>query len=195
MKSPVTISPALLATAAVAVGCSGPASDDGGTDNNTKDDTTIETGTPPSTLPSVKVNEILAWNTTGLQDEVGAFPDWIELFNASDEPADLSGWWLTDDVANPFNWLFPDGTTIPAGGYLVVFADGDEEEGPLHASFSLKSTGGEDVSVYGPNVLDNPLIDSKEDLEPFAHDISIQRSPDGSDTWSPGPPSPGAAND
>jgi hypothetical protein len=34
----------------------------------------------------VVVNEFVASNATGLTDESGAFPDWIEMLNRTDEP-------------------------------------------------------------------------------------------------------------
>ncbi|MFV2069188.1 MAG: lamin tail domain-containing protein, partial [Pirellulales bacterium] len=48
--------------------------------------------------------------------------EWIELFNRSDQSVNLTGWSL--DVA--VDYQFPNGTTIPPGGYLVV-ARGPEE--------------------------------------------------------------------
>ncbi len=59
-------------------------------------------------LASVFINE---WNNHS--DPV----DWIELYNHSNNPVDLSGAWLSDDpLTNKFR--IPNGTTIPARGYL-----------------------------------------------------------------------------
>lgn len=44
---------------------------------------------------------------------------WIELHNKGAAPADLSGWKLSDAV----NFAFPPGTSVPAGGFLVVAWD------------------------------------------------------------------------
>lgn len=173
-------------------GCSGNPPGDGGKDT----DAPVDTGEPSTDLPTIYVNEVMPSNATGIQDEVGAFPDWLELFNPTDADVDLGGWWLTEDTSNVFNWQVPENTVIEAGGYLVVFADNDPEEGPLHASFKLAGAGGDDVALYGPNVLDNPLVDSVEDMQALPSDISLSRSPDGGPTWSvDNSPSPGAAND
>jgi hypothetical protein len=79
------------------------------------------------------------------------FSDWIELYNNGAAGVDLSGWSLTDDAAAPDKWKFPDGTTIAAGGYLVVLADNLPRAVPtadyLHANFSL-SAGGEFVGLF-----------------------------------------------
>jgi hypothetical protein len=42
--------------------------------------------------------------------------EFVELHNPGDTALDLSGWTLSDAIA----FTFPSGTTIPAGGYLVV---------------------------------------------------------------------------
>lgn len=99
------------------------------------------------TLPvielSVRINEFMAANATGLADEDGAQPDWIELHNPLAAPVNLASWRLTDDPADLALWTFP-AVSIPAGGYLVVFASGKNRAaltGNLHSNFSLDSTG------------------------------------------------------
>lgn len=51
------------------------------------------------------------------------FQEFVELYNTTDGPIDVSGWYIQDDgVTSPF----PAGTIIPAGGVLVVCGnDGD----------------------------------------------------------------------
>lgn len=173
------------------VACSGEGKDTG----TTGSDDPLDTGGPPvASLPNVYINEFMASNTMTHPDEGGAFPDWLELYNASNVEADLSGWWLTDDNTNIFKWQFPDGVTIPAGGFIVVFCDGDVEEGPLHASFQLDAAG-EDLGLYGPNVLDNPEIDAIDAYGQQLPDISLARSPDGSPTFvADDTPTPGMSN-
>lgn len=172
--------------------CSGdPSGDDG-----KPDDDAVDTGNPSDELPKIWVNEVMTSNATGVQDEVGAFPDWLELYNPNDAAVDLSGWWLTEDVDDPFKWQLPEDTSIEGGGYLLIFADDDTEEGPLHASFKLAGGGGDDVALFGPNLLDNPLVDSVEDMQPLPSDIALSRTPDGGPTWGvDNSPTPGAAND
>jgi hypothetical protein len=67
----------------------------------------------PPLFPAVVVNEVLAHPAAG---QVRA----VELANLGATPADISGWWLTDDLGQPFKYAFPPGTVIPAGGYLVL---------------------------------------------------------------------------
>ena len=146
----------------------------------------IDTDVPtePSELPMVWINEVMAQNTSTWQDEGGNFADWLELWNPNDEAVDLSGWWMSTDVENPFDWQIPDGITIGPGAYLVVFCDKEPLEGDLHATFKLSSLGGEDVALFGPNVLDNPVVDVIEDMTIQIPDVSLARMPDGGPTWS-----------
>lgn len=99
----------------------------------------------------VVINEFLADNATGLQDEDKERSDWIEIYNAGATPVDLQGWALTDDPEIPDKWTFP-ATNINPNAYLVVFASGKNRTATgknLHASFSL-SSGGEYLALMTP---------------------------------------------
>lgn len=101
----------------------------------------------------VRISEFLADNETGLRTQAGNTADWIELFNSGPEPVDLSGYHLTDNASAPSKWRIPDGTTIPANGYLLIFADSSSlsvTNGELHANFSL-SKDGEYLALVGPD--------------------------------------------
>ncbi|MDH7600436.1 MAG: hypothetical protein QHH07_12525, partial [Sedimentisphaerales bacterium] len=55
------------------------------------------------------INELMADNRSTIEDpcEAGEFPDWIELFNASDHTITLNGLYLTDDLNEPTKWQIP----------------------------------------------------------------------------------------
>ncbi len=55
------------------------------------------------------INEIMADNRRTIEDpcESGEHPDWIELYNASDETIALNGLFLTDDLSEPTQWQIP----------------------------------------------------------------------------------------
>jgi hypothetical protein len=89
------------------------------------------------------INEFMASNSSTLADEDGAFSDWIELYNPDATAVSLAGWYLTDNATNKTKWQFP-AVTLPAGGYLVVFASGKNRRDPaarLHTNFSLDADG------------------------------------------------------
>ena len=74
---------------------------------------------------SVYLSEATSANTTDY-DEDGSLADWLELHNPTGRTVDLSGWSLSDDPARPRQWTFAPGTTLPAGGYLRVWASGKD---------------------------------------------------------------------
>ena len=78
----------------------------------------------------VVINEFMASNSRHHPRSPGDTEDWIELRNISDGAVDLSGWYLSDDPDKPRKWMFPAGTSIPAAGYLLVWADEDSSESP-----------------------------------------------------------------
>ncbi|MCL5280695.1 MAG: CotH kinase family protein, partial [Planctomycetes bacterium] len=143
----------------------------------------------------VVINEVLASNSHTRADPQGEYDDWIELYNQSSAPVNLGGMYLTDDPAEPIKWQFPKNlpaqTTIPAHGYLLVWADGEVGDLGLHTSFKL-SAFGESVALFDRDGL--TPIDSA-DFDAQTTDISYGRFPDGADLWSLlTSPTPGAQN-
>lgn len=129
---------------------------------------------------AVFVNEVMADNDTTLADEAGDFEDYIELYNAGAAAVDLSGMFLTDSLTSTQKWQIPAGTTIAAGGYLLVWADSEPAEGPLHASFGL-SAGGESAGLFQTVANGNGLIDGFSFPSPGT-DVAYGRTPDGGAT-------------
>ena len=141
----------------------------------------------------VIINELMASNQSSIRDPQGQRDDWIELFNRSEGAVDLSGMFLSDRPDNPRKWSFPPGTVIPAGGYLVVWADEDVNDSPgLHAGFKL-SADGEQVLLVDTDARFNALLDSVT-FGPLGPDVAIGRTTEFPDRFLPVPPTPGAAN-
>lgn len=98
----------------------------------------------PATAADPIITEFCASNQNLLEDEDGSNSDWVEIYNPDPNPVDLTNWYLTDNANNKVKWQFP-ATTIPGGGYLIVFASDKNRRTPgaeLHTSFAL-SAGGE----------------------------------------------------
>lgn len=119
------------------------------------------------------INEFMADNETIVTDQDDEYDDWIELYNNSDKDISLEGWYLSDDSAEPTQWIFPD-VSISANGYLIIWADKDEEQEGLHANFKL-SASGETILLASP---DQTIIDEVSFGEQSA-DISMARFPNG----------------
>jgi len=151
---------------------------------------------PYSPLPSVYINEFMASNDAAYADENGEFDDWIELYNPGDDPVDIGGMYITDALTDPTLWKIPDTnsvmTTIPAKGYLVLWADKQPAQGVLHLNLKL-SAGGEDIGLYGSDGISeiNALTFNSQETN-----VSYGRFPDGGDYWAFFLEStPGATND
>ncbi len=104
-------------------------------------DVFVYTVQAPVNSNGVVINEILASNDTGATDENDQFEDWIELFNNNDFDVDLSNYYITDDPSNLDKWQFPSGTIIGPKGYMIIWADEDQGQGPLHTNFKISASG------------------------------------------------------
>jgi len=88
------------------------------------------------------ISEFMADNDSTLLDGDGNRSDWIEIHNTSSSEVDLTGWYLTDDPNDLRRWQFPS-VSIPANGFLMVFASGQDVDdyvdslGYLHTNFKL----------------------------------------------------------
>ena len=103
----------------------------------------------------IVINELSASNSNIEADQDGEYDDWIELYNNTSSSIDLSGYYLTDDASDLTQYQIPSGTSIPANGYLIIWADNDVTQTGLHASFKLSSSG-ETLILLDPsqNILD-----------------------------------------
>jgi hypothetical protein len=139
--------------------------------------------------PRVVLNEVLASNVRAFSfDDNSA--DVIELFNPGTTAINLSGKRITDDPSQSNKFVFPFGTTLGAGEYLLVFADTSGSTNGLHLGFTLNASG-HAVYLYDSIVNGGALLDSISfglQLE----DISIGRLPSGG--WGLTYPTLGSAN-
>ncbi|MCS1411281.1 MAG: hypothetical protein M2R45_04479 [Verrucomicrobia subdivision 3 bacterium] len=91
------------------------------------------------------ISEFVASNNAGITDEDQESSDWIELWNPTEDACTLTGFFLTDDIADLKKWTIPP-ITIPPNEYHVIFASGKDRTNPqttLHTNFRLqKSDGG-----------------------------------------------------
>jgi len=137
------------------------------------------------------INEFMANNDAAVEGPDGGYPDWIELYNGGNVSVDVGGMYLTDDLSNPDAWKFPDGTTVDAGGFLVVWADNDSEKGAMHTSFNLNANG-EAIGLFASDGLTE--IDSIV-FEAQLNDVSYGRMPDGTANWTSLTSTPGSQNE
>ncbi len=103
----------------------------------------LATVSPNQLQAGAVITEFLASNVSGLADEDGERPDWVEIHNPDPTPYSLDGSYLTDNAKNLEKWRLPD-VTLQPDEYLVVFASRKNRAvagSELHASFALSRTG------------------------------------------------------
>lgn len=107
---------------------------------------------------NVFINEWMASNTNYLADPAdGDSDDWFELYNAGDTTVDLGGYYLTDNLSNGNQFMIPTNGqyVIPPGGFLLVWADNEENQNradrpDLHVSFQLARSA-EAIGLFAPD--------------------------------------------
>ncbi len=99
--------------------------------------------------PPLEISELVADNRTGLPDERGGHPSWIEIRNISGEPVPVGAMSLGPRLFGNSDRLSLSNTVeIRPGEHLVVFADNNPGQGQLHAPFKLDPLGG-DLQLWG----------------------------------------------
>ncbi|MFZ5941843.1 MAG: lamin tail domain-containing protein [Bacteroidota bacterium] len=135
------------------------------------------------------INEFSASNVNVIDDpDFGDDADWIELYNAGNQPVDLYHFYLTDNLSNPDKWQVPVHVNIAAGAFLLIWTD--SRDTLLHTSFGL-SKDGEQIGLYTP---DGTLEDSLSFGLQMTN-ISYGRQHDGDPVWGFfTEPTPGSSN-
>ncbi|MBK9015180.1 MAG: CotH kinase family protein [Saprospiraceae bacterium] len=97
--------------------------------------------------------------------------------------ADISNYQLSDNPNKPDKWKFPQGTTIPAGGYLVVWLSGRDEamNGYIHTNFKFTQTKSEPETIVFSNANGVELENRK--VKTLQIGQSAGRKIDGGDDW------------
>ncbi|MBK7667235.1 MAG: CotH kinase family protein [Sphingobacteriaceae bacterium] len=92
-----------------------------------------------ASVGQVYINEFLADNVGDVSNETFQFEDWIELYNTTSSPLELSGLYLTDNYSAPTKFPFPQNTVVPANGYLIIWADNNPSTSSyVHCNFKLR---------------------------------------------------------
>jgi CotH kinase protein/Lamin Tail Domain/Secretion system C-terminal sorting domain len=143
-------------------------------------------------LGDVVINELMASNTQTATDNNGQYDDWIELFNKSAAAVNIGGYYISDDATNLNKWKIPTGTTIPANGYLIIWADEDSSQNTathLHANFKLSGSG---EAVYLSNTTQTLVDEISFGVQ--RTDYGLARRPNGTGSFTIQTPTFGANN-
>lgn len=149
----------------------------------------------PRMHAQVVINEYSCSNLVGFADTYGEYGDWIELYNTSGMVADITNYYLSDKPGNPQKWQFTGTVTIPAHGFLKIWASGRNVSGfgIYHTSFKLTQTKDPAESIVFSDANGNIL--DQVSLVKTQKEHSCGRNPDGGITWGIyTQPTPGSAN-
>lgn len=150
----------------------------------------------PREVENLFINEVMASNTNTITDENGDYDDWIEIYNAGSDTLDLRGLYITDNTDVPLKWQvplnYPEKTKIAPGAFLLIWADEQMQQGPLHADFKL-NIAGEKTGIF------NRVGESYISLDELTFDSIIEnesfgRYPDASAVLSKMYPTPSRTN-
>jgi spore coat protein CotH len=151
---------------------------------------TLLASIPPISNGALVINEFMASNSTTIQDPTGSYPDWVEIFNTTNNPLSLSGLYLSDNLSINTKWAFPVTASIAANSYIIVWLDGDTLQNGYHANFKL-SAGGDQLYL---NYANNTMLDSVNFGQQLT-DVSTGRCLNGIGTFIvQSSPTPGASN-
>ena len=122
--------------------------------NNAPDD--YHAYTVNHTPPDLRITELMAVNQKTISDERGEYDDWFEIYNASSTVVNLAGMFVSDVLNAPRTFKLPN-FSLPAGQCVLLWADNDTDQGPLHTNFQLSSEG-ESIALFESIDRGNVLI-------------------------------------
>jgi hypothetical protein len=130
-------------------------------------------------LTPVRINEVSAANDIYV-NEFFKRNDWVELYNTTDQPIDVEGMYLSDNLSKPKKYQITKGnasinTIIPAYGYLIIWCDKLDPLSQLHATFKLDADGGDVLLTAADESWSDRLV-----YTTMKGDETVGRYPDGS---------------
>lgn len=138
------------------------------------------------------LHEILARSRQPVPGGPAKAVDWIEIHNPSDQVWDLAGFTVAVGRPDPGQWVFPNGSVVEPGGFLVLLCDPEQPASTVRTDPLQLGRGldGDGDAVYLLNP-EGQVVDSVE-FGPQLPDRSIGRAPN---LWALlVRPTPGAAN-
>ncbi|MDE6371799.1 MAG: lamin tail domain-containing protein, partial [Duncaniella sp.] len=100
----------------------------------------------------LRINEVMIQNdSTSVVDDFGQYTAWVELFNSTFGPLEISSVFLTNDPDDHKKYPVPLGdvnTEIPTRQHVLFWADGQPNKGTFPTTFTF--THGEDnyIAIY-----------------------------------------------
>jgi len=125
----------------------------------------------------LRINEVMVSNTNSIVDDYGEHGAWIELFNSTYGPLEISSVYLTTERPEPGKtidkskmYAVPLGdvnTRIPKRQHIIFWADGMPTRGTFHTNFTLEEGVENYIAIYDADcktLIDEIIIPA--DLQP-----------------------------
>ncbi|MCC8038191.1 MAG: OadG family protein [Bacteroidales bacterium] len=112
----------------------------------------------------LKINEVMVQNDSNVVDDYGQRVAWIEIFNSTYAPLEISSVFLTTDSANKKMYPVPLGdvlTEIPTRQHVIFWADGKPSRGTFHTNFVLVPGQDNWIGIYdadGRTLIDEVVV-------------------------------------
>lgn len=119
----------------------------------------------------LRINEVMVSNNNSIVDEYGRHGAWIELFNSTYAPLEISSVYITtqrpaegETVQKSQMYAVPLGdvnTRIPKRQHILFWADGNPTNGTFHTNFTLKEGEENYIAIYdadGKTIIDEIVI-------------------------------------
>ncbi|MFP4697857.1 MAG: CotH kinase family protein [Eubacteriales bacterium] len=121
---------------------------------------------------TIYINEIMSNNKDFISDEEGDYQDYIEIYNYGNQPIQLEGFSISDNIKKPNKWTFPEYILEP-NEYLLVWASGKDKKeigNPFHTNFAINKEGEEVILTDSTGNMVQYVI-----VEPMPENISYGR--------------------
>lgn len=131
-------------------------------------------------LEGIYLNEIAAVSGS-FRDEWDEKSGYIELYNSNNEDVYLVSCFVSDKKDWLTRFAIPDSTLIPAKGLLVVYADGEYLDGPLHTPFKADNDG--ESVIFSQQAGETMYIHDSITFSRLVEDYSYGKYEDGTGDW------------
>lgn len=126
--------------------------------------------------PFLYINEVLLENTSVLVDELFEFEPWLEIYNPNASQVNLGGY--TIGVLGGDSYTLPNDnpveTTIEGEGFLLLWLDGEPEEGGHHLDL-VPNVESQTIWLIGPDM----VVADEYHIETTVPNVSFGREFDG----------------
>lgn len=132
----------------------------------------------PATHTLLNFNELMVENQGCIVDDHGDYDAWLEIINPLPVPMSLDGCCLVPGGLTDSDWDLT-GLDVPAASYLVLWLDGQPEQGLTHSPFTMDLAAGSITLVTGQR---SQPADDLAFYNPGADQV-LARIPDGHGPW------------